>query len=309
MSPSTRSSNNHSAEAVSHSRPSSSTADWEDCQSSTDEWWWDERLENPQSHRSKAREKNLPSEDPESPKLKTKAKPKHKNESKKDHKSQKPRKKPPGQDYHPEPPKEAPSPANQFLKDSYQAQPKKVDRDARSEERRERQKRKEARHAARRQRKARQAEEARQKRQARAAQQTRQRGDYQAYTYAQFINFIGTEQDRQALGRALYGAEYDALHRALRAFHARPESSPFPKPKMSAVCTEKHCMKADSLRCCHHDLERTLHGSGKFSPAWLKKERLLWHPDKFAGKGNATVYAADMFKMIQRMIDGPSRSR
>jgi len=68
-------------------------------------------------------------------------------------------------------------------------------------------------------------------------------------------------------------------------------------------------MKADSLRCCHHDLERTLHGSGKFSQAWLKKERLLWHPDKFAAKADATVYAADMFKMIQRMFKGLQSQR
>ena len=309
MSPSTRSSNNRAAEAESQSRPSSSATDWKDCESSTDEWWWDEKLEEPQSHRSKARKKGPPSEDPEFSKPGTRAKSKHRSESKEDHTSDKPRKKRPGPNCTPEPLKETPNPAKQFLKDSYQAQPNKVDRDARSEERRERQKRKEARHAARRPRKARQAEEARQRRQARAAQQSRQPGDYQAYTYTQFINFIGTEQERQALGRALYGAEYDALHRARRAFHAHPESSPFPKPKMSVVCTQKHCMKADSLRCCHHDLERTLHGSGKFSPAWLRKERLLWHPDKFAGKGNAAVYAADMFKMIQRMIDGPSRSR
>ena len=167
---------------------------------------------------------------------------------------------------------------------------------------------KEARHAARRQRKARQAQEARQRHQARAAQQTRWRGEYQAYIYAQFINFIGTEQDLQALGRTLYGAEYDALLRARRAFHAHPERNPFPKPKIFAVWAEKHCMKADSLRCCHHDLGRTLHGSGKFSQAWLKKERLLCHPDKFAGKADAAVYAAEMFKMIQRMIDGPSKS-
>ncbi|KAG4421715.1 hypothetical protein IFR04_005091 [Cadophora malorum] len=223
MSSSLRSSNNHAAESKGRFRSSSPITDWEDCESTADKWWWDEKLEDPQSYRSKAKKKDLPSEDPEPSKPNTKAKPKHKGTTKEQFKSKSHARNVKGQ-------------------------------------------------------------------------------------IAIFINFIGTEQDLQALGRTLYGAEYDALLRARRAFHAHPERNPFPKPKIFAVWAEKHCMKADSLRCCHHDLGRTLHGSGKFSQAWLKKERLLCHPDKFAGKADAAVYAAEMFKMIQRMIDGPSKS-
>ena len=164
MSSSLRSSNNHAAESQGRFRSSSPITDWEDCESTADKWWWDEKLEDPQSYRSKAKKKDLPSEDPKPSKPNTKAKPKHKGTTKEQFKSiQKPRKKREGPNCHREPPKEALSPAKQFLKDSYQSQPKKVDRDARVEERRERQKMKEARHAARRQRKTRQAEEARQR--------------------------------------------------------------------------------------------------------------------------------------------------
>ncbi|KAL2062664.1 hypothetical protein VTL71DRAFT_5736 [Oculimacula yallundae] len=93
-------------------------------------------------------------------------------------------------------------------------------------------------------------------------------------------------------------SEYDALHRARHFRNA------FPTPESSGFCPRTQCIRADSFVCCHHDLERFLRSGGEFSEAWLKKERLLWHPDKFVGKGNGVTFAADMFKMIQRIIEG-----
>ncbi|KAF2832349.1 FTHFS-domain-containing protein [Ophiobolus disseminans] len=51
------------------------------------------------------------------------------------------------------------------------------------------------------------------------------------------------------------------------------------------VCTRAGCMpvKGDgsSLGICAHDLQALLRGSGCYSVEWLKKERTIWHPDKF----------------------------
>jgi hypothetical protein len=37
----------------------------------------------------------------------------------------------------------------------------------------------------------------------------------------------------------------------------------------------------DSLKACHHDVEKLLRASGNYSTEWLRKERLQWHPDRF----------------------------
>lgn len=87
MSSSLRSSNNHAAESKGRFRSSYPITDWEDCESTADKWWWDEKLEDPQSYRRKARKKDLPSEDPEPSKPNTKAKPKHKGTTKEQFKS------------------------------------------------------------------------------------------------------------------------------------------------------------------------------------------------------------------------------
>ena len=36
------------------------------------------------------------------------------------------------------------------------------------------------------------------------------------------------------------------------------------------------------LGICIHDLQTLLEGSGCYSYEWLKEERNVWHPDKFA---------------------------
>jgi hypothetical protein len=38
------------------------------------------------------------------------------------------------------------------------------------------------------------------------------------------------------------------------------------------------------VRACKHDIERLIRGSGQYSLAWLRKERLVWHPDRFGQK-------------------------
>lgn len=62
----------------------------------------------------------------------------------------------------------------------------------------------------------------------------------------------------------------------------------FPAPPLAAcVCNEAGCKawktEADNLGICKHDLATLLRHDAEYSYVWLKKERLLWHPDKFAG--------------------------
>jgi hypothetical protein len=50
----------------------------------------------------------------------------------------------------------------------------------------------------------------------------------------------------------------------------------------SEICWERKV--STELFACRHDVERFLTASGKYSMAWLKKERLAWHPDRFGRK-------------------------
>ncbi len=97
--------------------------------------------------------------------------------------------------------------------------------------------------------------------------------------------------------------DYATFHDELKAFHADHIANAFPKPP-SYGCHRKDCMYAEQLGICHHELELCLRGSGRYSVEWLKKERALWHPDKFATKGDAPLLADEMFKLFQRLIEG-----
>jgi hypothetical protein len=55
-------------------------------------------------------------------------------------------------------------------------------------------------------------------------------------------------------------------------------------PRKVCTCVEVSCVlrKTDTaLLACQHDVERFLRASESYSVAWLRKERLMWHPDKF----------------------------
>jgi hypothetical protein len=50
-------------------------------------------------------------------------------------------------------------------------------------------------------------------------------------------------------------------------------------------CSDAACQPlrgCTKLGICSHDLQTLLEGSGCYSYAWLKEERNVWHPDKFA---------------------------
>lgn len=62
-------------------------------------------------------------------------------------------------------------------------------------------------------------------------------------------------------------------------------------------------MKGERLDFCHHQLKKFLMGSGVYDTAWLKKERVRWHPDKFPGQEAVGALAQEMFQMLQMLVD------
>jgi len=97
-------------------------------------------------------------------------------------------------------------------------------------------------------------------------------------------------------------AAYDKWMQACTLFFADPDT-PFPSPPHSS-CRGTNCIRGDTLKACHHDVEKTLGGSPAYSEVFLKKERLRWHPDKLFGRPEAQGKAQEVFVMIQRIIDG-----
>lgn len=103
---------------------------------------------------------------------------------------------------------------------------------------------------------------------------------------------------------ALYSQDYDALHAQREAFHADHIQNPFPELP-SYGCTRWDCQESDLLGVCHHDVEKTMRGSGRYGKSWLEKEKLRWHPDMYIGKSNGPEMAGEVFKMLIRLLEGP----
>lgn len=86
----------------------------------------------------------------------------------------------------------------------------------------------------------------------------------------------------------------------------------FPHPPAEAcTCTLPGCghrKKETTLGACRHDIEAFLRASGKYSKAWLKQERVRWHPDQFSRRSEASQKAAfekmatEMYMIIEELI-------
>ncbi|KZM27371.1 uncharacterized protein EKO05_0010475 [Ascochyta rabiei] len=62
--------------------------------------------------------------------------------------------------------------------------------------------------------------------------------------------------------------------------HAFPRLHQYTNACSNAACAP--LKSSTQLGICVHDLQTLLQGSGRYSCAWLKEERNVWHPDKFA---------------------------
>lgn len=91
------------------------------------------------------------------------------------------------------------------------------------------------------------------------------------------------EQDELALQFALWQSACEDDIRRKKVL------STFPHLPVSVLfCTDPSCKsfkeEPGSFRACQHDVERFLRASGEYGYAWLKKQRLIWHPDRFGNR-------------------------
>ncbi|KAL2074217.1 hypothetical protein VTL71DRAFT_7995 [Oculimacula yallundae] len=89
-------------------------------------------------------------------------------------------------------------------------------------------------------------------------------------------------------------------------------SFPNPGPFVPAIskCKEIRCTREELLGVCRHELRSLFKGNVSFGLAWLRRERLRWHPDRFAariGRGEdkreAREMAGEMFGLVQRLVE------
>jgi predicted nuclease with TOPRIM domain len=90
------------------------------------------------------------------------------------------------------------------------------------------------------------------------------------------------------------------------------KSFPWLSPEVTA-CEEMSCMLRKNekrLGACVHDVEKLLHGAGEvYCAKWLWKEKLKWHPDRFAKKcakswkKEGMEVASEMFIVLGELID------
>ncbi|CZT08120.1 uncharacterized protein RAG0_13309 [Rhynchosporium agropyri] len=97
---------------------------------------------------------------------------------------------------------------------------------------------------------------------------------------------------------------------------SKSDAPSFPTPgpfiPASSKCTGNKCTRSELLGTCHRELRGLFNkGNGSFGLVWLKRERLKWHPDHFAGqigrgenKRELREMAGEMFRLVQRSIEG-----
>lgn len=75
-------------------------------------------------------------------------------------------------------------------------------------------------------------------------------------------------------------------------------------PQSMCKCREVACLTykeaENSLGACKHDMEALFRGSDCYSLAWLRKERLRWHPDKFVTRCDS-IYKQELLKKATQM--------
>jgi hypothetical protein len=125
------------------------------------------------------------------------------------------------------------------------------------------------------------------KRQAKAKKEAkRQRKEEEARKAgAQEAERIRREEEEEVLAEelqlkyVLWQSSWEADVRAKRLLTIFPHL-----PIAVCTCNEVSCKSRKvpgSLMACQHDVEPFFRASGMYSLAWLRKERLLWHPDRF----------------------------
>ncbi|KAL9130494.1 MAG: hypothetical protein Q9217_001314 [Psora testacea] len=80
----------------------------------------------------------------------------------------------------------------------------------------------------------------------------------------------------------IWSTKCDAMFRSTKPIIDFPHL-----PVDVCACAQESCLRRKTeigLLACRHDVEKLLRASGQYSVAWLRLERLAWHPDKFGRK-------------------------
>ncbi len=87
-------------------------------------------------------------------------------------------------------------------------------------------------------------------------------------------------------------------------------------PNSVLFCKDISCKafkeEQGSLRACQHDVERFFRASRVYDYAWLKKQRLAWHPDRFGQRCDPDYRkelqrkAEQLFQILEMLIERES---
>ncbi|KAJ4309702.1 hypothetical protein N0V94_008800 [Neodidymelliopsis sp. IMI 364377] len=106
------------------------------------------------------------------------------------------------------------------------------------------------------------------------------RRDVRGWVHGTWLEFCGSKvhQDPQST--------YTLFQQDMRKLLVPGQLREFPALReYTGNCSDAACQPlkgCTQLGICCHDLQTLLEGSGCYSYAWLKEERNVWHPDKFA---------------------------
>jgi hypothetical protein len=106
------------------------------------------------------------------------------------------------------------------------------------------------------------------------------RGGIKGWVHGTWLDFCGSKVRKDP--RSTYTQLYKDMHKLLipGQLHEFP-----PLREYMNSCTISACepLKGGTQwGICVHNLQALLEGSGYYSYEWLKEERNVWHPDKFA---------------------------
>ena len=106
------------------------------------------------------------------------------------------------------------------------------------------------------------------------------RGGVKGWVHGTWLEFCGSKVYKEP--RSTYIQFQEDMRKLLIPDQLREFP---PLHEYTSVCSNDACepLKGGSqLGICIHDLQTLLEGSGCYSCEWLKEERNVWHPDKFA---------------------------
>ena len=135
------------------------------------------------------------------------------------------------------------------------------------------------------------------------------RGGIKGWVHGTWLDFCGSKVHKDPQ------STYAQFQNDMRKLLVPGQLREFPplQEHMSS-CSIAACLRGGTqLGICVHDLQTLLEGSGCYSYEWLKEERIVWHPDKFARychpdhKERLKASAQEVFVLYGVLMDNYSR--